>query len=168
MVFFKINNTKIETKKNTVTPTILKTTTNSTITNIYVVFGIYYMLILWTLHGKIDFICFNHFFVSNFCFFNLQLFIFMGFSTYFFLKIVDASNNLNKHADFNLSVVSLFLILPHLFFVNTLFTFLFFLELISVTLFYKLISSNMWFTKKNNKIINTVPQNFVNMVFFQY
>ena len=143
VIFLKVNVTKIEVKKNIVTPTILKTTTNNTIVNIYKIFGIYCILVLWVLHGKVNNICYNHFLVNNFCFCNLQMFVFVSFSTYFFLKVVDRFNNLSKSTDFNLSVINLFLILPYLFFVNTLFTFLFFLELTSVTLFYKLTSSNV-------------------------
>lgn len=142
-IFLKVNVTKIEVKKNIVTPTILKTTTNDTIVNIYKIFGIYCILVLWVLHGKVNNICYNHFLFNNFCFCNLQMFVFVSFSTYFFLKVVDRFNNLSKSTDFNLSVINLFLILPYLFFVNTLFTFLFFLELTSVTLFYKLTSSNV-------------------------
>jgi hypothetical protein len=62
------------------------------------------------------------------------------------------------------------LIFPYLFFVNTIFTFLFLLELVSAILLYKLISSKIWFKNADkNKIIgNSIPQNYINMVFFQY
>lgn len=63
------------------------------------------------------------------------------------------------------------IILPYLFCCNTLFVFIYILEFISCLLFYKLISSRLWYNnyfeltsefKKNN------PSNFLNMIFFQY
>ena len=67
-------------------------------------------------------------------------------------------------------MINLFTLLPYLFCVNTIFTFLFFLEVLSAILFYKLLSSKIWYKKNSSKadMVNNIPQNYINMIFFQY
>ena len=99
----------------------------------------------------------------------MYTFIFVGLNFLFLLKTTSKKNNLIKTHDYILSITSLILLLPYLFCVNSIICFLFFLELISAILFYKLVSSKIFYKnskKKNNS--NNLPQNYINMVFFQY
>lgn len=100
----------------------------------------------------------------------LFLFILVSLTTFFMLRGTTTNKtNLTKSIDYLFSVNNLILIFPYLFFVNTVFTFIFLLELISVILFYKLISSKIWFKNTNTKNVNNnIPQNYINMIFFQY
>lgn len=125
---------------------------------------------VYTFHGRNDLVWFNHFNINNFTVNLLYLFLIIGFSMFFILIAVTKKTNLVKSIDYLFSINNLVILLPYLFFVNTVFTFLFLLELISAILLYKLVSSKIWFKKSIiSKIINNnVPQNYINMVFFQY
>jgi hypothetical protein len=94
----------------------------------------------------------------------------VGFLFYILLKQVSKKKKIIKSLDFLLSISTLIFLLPYLFCVNTIFTFLFFLELLSTILFYKLLSSKIWYksNNKNNIVVNNLPQNYINMIFFQY
>lgn len=98
---------------------------------------------IFTLKGKNDIFWFSHFNLSNFTLGLFHLFIFISFTIYVILKITAGKANLIKSNDYIFSIINLVLIFPYLFFINTVFTFLFLLELISVVLFYKLISSKI-------------------------
>lgn len=101
------------------------------------------MVGVYTLHGKCCVLWFDHFNVNNFNISILNLFVFVSFSVLWLLLAIVKKTNLVKSIDFLFSINNLFLLLPYLFFVNTLFTFLFLLELISIVLFYKLVSSKI-------------------------
>ena len=128
------------------------------------------LLIVYLLHGKNSLVFFNHFNISNFTIYVLYTFLLVSFFIFFLLKLVFKKVNLAKSVDYLFSINNLVILLPYLFFINTLFSFLFFLELISIVLLYKLISSKIWFKKNthNKNTTNNIPQNYINMVFFQY
>lgn len=99
---------------------------------------------MYLVRGKNDLLWFNHFNLNNFNTNMLYLFIFISFTVFFLLKnTTTTKTNLIKSIDYVFSINNLVLIFPYLFFVNTIFTFLFLLELISVVLLYKLISSKI-------------------------
>ena len=99
---------------------------------------------MYLIRGKNDVLWFNHFNLNNFTTSMVYLFIFVSFTTFFLLKsTITTKTNLTKSFDYIFSINNLVLIFPYLFFVNTTFTFLFLLELISVVLLYKLISSKI-------------------------
>jgi len=125
---------------------------------------------IYILRGKNETVWFNHFSLNNFTTNLLYLFIFVSFSIFFVLDSITKKTNLIKSIDYIFSINNLIILLPYLFFVHTVFTFLFLLELVSVVLLYKLISSKIWFKgdKNQKNINNSIPQNYINMVFFQY
>lgn len=96
--------------------------------------------------------------------------MFISFTIFSLISVVTKKTNLIKSVDYIFCINNLIILLPYLFFVNTVFTFLFLLELVSVVLLYKLISSKIWFKGNNStkNINNNIPQNYINMVFFQY
>ncbi len=172
VLFFKINTTlQKTTQENSFEINTLKINSNGVFVSFYVILITYLYLNIYLLRGKNEVVWFNHFNLNNFTSNLLYLFLFVSFTTFFLLRsTITKKTNLVKSLDYLFSVNNLVVILPYLFFVNTVFTFLFFLELVSAILFYKLISSKIWFkTHQHTKYVtNNIPQNFINMVFFQY
>lgn len=169
--FFKLNVNLVKiTAKNGSNLETLKINSNSSFTSFYLYIVFYKLIDTYLTHGKNSLVWFNHFNINNFTVFVLYTFIIFSFFIFYLLKNVTKKTNLTKSIDYLFSINNLILLLPYLFFVNTVFTFLFFLETISVILFYKLISSKIWFKNQSNnkQVNNTIPQNYVNMVFFQY
>lgn len=81
------------------------------------------------------------------------------------------SVNQNATQDYIFIITNLTLLLPYIFCINTFFVFIFFLEFLSCFLFYKLISSSIWYKNYSSIKINFkifLPLNFLNMIFFQY
>jgi hypothetical protein len=169
--FFKLNtNLQKTSRSNTTCISTLKINPNITFVNFYLFLLILFFFGSYTIHGKNDVIWFNHFNLNNFTINLLYMFMFISFTTFFIINAVTKKANLIKSVDYIFSINNLVILLPYLFFVNTIFSFLFLLELVSVTLLYKLISSKIWFKKNNllKNVNNNVPQNYINMVFFQY
>ena len=169
--FFKLNiNLQKVGKNNTLSINILKINPNTTFVNFYLVLLVLIFINCYTTHGKNDIIWFNHFNLNNFTINLLWFFVFISFTTFFLISVVTKKTNLIKSVDYIFCINNLVILLPYLFFVNTVFTFLFLLELVSVVLLYKLISSKIWFKGNNStkNINNNIPQNYINMVFFQY
>lgn len=149
---------------------VIKVNSNSSFTGFYYYLIFLCIICIYTIHGKNTIVWFNHFNLNNFSVSLLYVFLMVGFLITFLLKVVTKKINLVKSVDYLFSINNLVLLLPYLFFVNTVFTFLFLVELISVVLLYKLISSKIWFKNvvKSKTINNNIPQNYINMVFFQY
>lgn len=167
--FFKLNTNHLKiTNSSSTQCNVLKTNPNITFVNFYffLIFCVFFST--FTIRGKGDVIWYNHFFLNNFAINLLYLFIFVGFTIFFILRTTTTKTNIIKSSDYPFAINNLVLVLPYLFFVNTVFTFLFLLELVSVILLYKLISSKIWFKNKSSGINNNIPQNYINMVFFQY
>ena len=68
------------------------------------------------------------------------------------------------------SISNITILIPLIFICNTLFTFFFFIELVSSCIFYKFILSNFNFKKKNSKnnFYSIFSKNYINVLFFQY
>ena len=144
---------------------------------IYVYFYTY-ITILYTLnflfiYGKNCVLWFEHLIVTNFLITTTVVFFFLNFFLVFLLLILAKKNNQIKGIDYLFSLLNLVILLPYLYFSSTIFTFLFFVEIVSFTLLYKLISSQIWFKTQNlNKLYKSLtkqtPTNYINMLFFQY
>jgi len=169
--FFKLNsnNVKISTE-NKSNVNVIKVNSNSSLTGFYYYLILLCILCTYTIRGKNSVVWFDHFNLNNFSVSLLYIFLIVGFLITFLLKVITKKTNLVKSIDYLFSINNLILLLPYLFFVNTIFTFLFLIELISVILLYKLISSKIWFKNsvKSKTVNNNIPQNYINMVFFQY
>lgn len=169
--FFRLNTSlvRVNTKDTTnITPN--KINSNNSFIYLYFYITIFSTFNIYTIHGKNIIVWFNHFFLNNFTINLLFLFTLISYTLFLLIKFNTKKNNLFKSLDYLFSLNNLVLLLPYLFFTNTIFTFLFLLELISATLLYKLISSKIWFKNSNkDKVVsNNIPQNYLNMVFFQY
>lgn len=169
--FFKLNTDTIKiTTKNSTNVNIFKNFNNNSFLSFYYYLVFFKIVDVYFLYGKNSSIWFNHFNLNNFTTYLLLFVILFGFILFFLLKGVFKKLHLTKSTDYLFSIKNLFLLIPYLFFVNTIFTFLFLLELISVILLYKLISSKIWFkgSEASKPLLNSIPQNYINMVFFQY
>ena len=85
------------------------------------------------------------------------------------------TNTVNYNTDYFFALVNISIFLIFMFFSNNLLAFTFVLELNSITIFYKFVTSKYWYKAKqtiedqvfelNNRAI---PKNYLNMLFFQY
>jgi hypothetical protein len=122
---------------------------------------------------KLDFnlFWFNHLKVSNFIL-NLVIVI-MLLSLFIILCIKHVNNsNINYSIDYFFSFYCLIVFTPLMFFSNTLYTFIFILEVNSLLILYKFSVSKFIFkdTFKNssNYLSRKLPFFYLNMLFFQY
>lgn len=168
-IFFKINNnfTKNNTKF-TKHVTTIKTNPNSTLVGFYLLVVGVNLLYIYTTRGRGATLIYNHISVNNYTLSMLYAFSYICLLCFFLLKNTTKKTNLICGSDYLFSIINLVLILPYLFFVNTIFTFLFLLELISTIIFYKLVSSKIWFKNQKVSTNTSTPQTYINMVFFQY
>jgi hypothetical protein len=115
----------------------------------------------------------NHLNLNNFKMWVIFFLIIVNLFVFIFLKIVTRSN-VPHSIDFFFVIANLGAFLPILFCVNSLYTFLFLIEVISSLLFYKFTVSKIWFksnnelTKTKNKFLKTLPQQYMTMLFFQF
>lgn len=139
--------------------------------------SIQYMLIFLNLFftkGYATTFLWNQFYINNFNIYLTQL----GLSLVFIIIILSNSltqNNINYNIDFFFAINNIIFFLIMILYTNNLFSFIFFLELNSIILFYKFVCSKYWYNSKkelednkfdlNNRII---PKNYLNMLFFQY
>jgi hypothetical protein len=170
--FFKINNNTHTINSNNSTNNInnLGCGLTNTYINFYMYIVVFNFLYFFSTKGVINPTWFNHLNINNLFLYFLYFFTIVGFLFYTLLKQITKKKKIIKSLDFLLSVSSLIFLLPYLFCVNTIFTLLFLLELLSGILFYKLISSKIWYKNNNTtkSIGNNLPQNYINMIFFQY
>jgi len=112
----------------------------------------------------------NHFYINNL---NLNVSILILIFIIFFLLIL--LNNFfilnNLKSDFLFSLHFLFIISVFVYYCNNFFSFLFFLEIISLSVFFNFISSRIW---KNNIVTNidlkkiNSFRKYLNLLFFQF
>jgi len=143
LFFFKINNSILNnTKTLNINVKKLKLKPEELINGIYKYITKLIIISFYNLHGSNDVILYNHFFISNFTLCNYILFIYTSYFV-FFLVFFIKKDNLTKAIDYFFSINNLLLFLPLLFYINNVLTFLFFIETLSVLIFYKLISSKI-------------------------
>lgn len=116
---------------------------------------------------------FSHLKINNFLLLIINVIVFFSLFLIFIIKFFKNSN-LNYNIDYFSSIFNLIIFIPLMFLSNTLYTFLFVLELNSLLILYKFSVSRNWFYKNNffNKNVNTfdrfLPKSYLNMIFFQY
>ena len=122
---------------------------------------------------KLDFFVFwfNHLKLNNF---NLNIIILIIIFSSFLLgltKFIKNSNS-NYNLDYFSAIINLIIFVPVIFLSNTMYTFLFLLELTSLIILYKFSVSRNWFNTKTmlnkNNFSRLLPKSYLNMLFFQY
>ncbi len=129
---------------------------------------------LFMLRGYVDSVWWNHFKLTNLAFGLILVLLFFNF---FFIYVVKSSsfNSGVYKGDYFFALINLSNFLPLIFLANTLFTFLFILEVNSCVVFYKFVVSKFWYNESKSTIKfnnyafkRLLPKNYLNMLFFQY
>lgn len=132
---------------------------------------LYFFLFMYFIKTDFTNFWFNHLKINNF-YYNIVFLIFLLSFFLFYLISFLKNSNINYNLDYFSSIANLTIFVPIIFFSNTIYTFLFLLELTSLTILYKFSVSRNWFN--NNKNLNTsgfcriLPKSYLNMIFFQY
>lgn len=124
---------------------------------------------------KLDFnlFWFNHLKINNFLLYIINIILTISFFVIFLLKFIK-NTNVNYSLDYFSSLFNLIIFIPIIFISNTVYTFLFILEINSLLILYKFSVSRNWFSKnayfdKNkNTFDRLLPKSYLNMLFFQY
>lgn len=128
---------------------------------------IYFFIFFYFIKTDFNVFWFNHLKFNNF---NLNvILIILIFSLIILILIKTIKNsNVNYNIDYFFSIVNLICFVPLIFLTNTIITFLFVLELISLIILYKFSVSRTWFKKKSFNFDRLLPKSYLNMIFFQY
>lgn len=138
-----------------------------------IILNILVLIFLHTTRGHEGPVLYNHFYVSNFNFSVISFLIIVSTLLLYVAKNTDPRNS-NLNVDYAFSVSSINIFIQTLFLVNSIYTLVFFLEITSVLIFYKFVSSRFWFKQKtkagekNSKFDFVLPKSYVNVMFFQY
>lgn len=134
---------------------------------------VYFFIFVLTFKSDYTIFWFNHLKLNNFLL-NIQIVILFLSVLIIFLTKQLKNSNINYNIDYFSSIFNLIIFIPIMFLSNSLYTFLFLLELNSLLILYKFSVSRNWFNKNNffNKNNNTfdrlLPKSYLNMLFFQY
>ena len=113
---------------------------------------------------------FNHLKVNNFIIYILYILLFLTFIILFVIKFYK-NININYNIDYFFAIFNLCVSIPSIYLSNTLYTFIFLLEINSILILYKFTVSKYFFSNiKNskNKFSKNTPKFYINMLFFQY
>ena len=126
------------------------------------------------IRGVEDTFFWNHIIITNRNLALINLFLIL-INLFNLLSNTLCSNNINYNNDFFFAIANVSIYLIILYYTNTIFSFIFLLEVISITIFYKFIMSKLWFKSSitEDKInfssnLQELPKNYLNMLFFQY
>lgn len=105
--------------------------------------------------------------------FNIQLtqMILILIVAYYALLSSLSGNSSSYNSDFFFSVSNIILYSTLLFLTNTIYSFIFVLELSSITIFYNFVTARVFFKSdpySTSQITNKNPQNYLSMLLFQY
>lgn len=166
----RINPNNTDTLKNS---KFLKKIHHNFLTN-WVFFNfIYLFLAIFFFRSDFNIFWFNHLKINNFILNLIIIIIFVGLFLINLMRFLKNSN-VNYSIDYFSSIINLNIFIPLMFLSNSMYTFLFLLELNSILILYKFSVSRNWFEKSNffNKNNNTfdrlLPKSYLNMIFFQY
>lgn len=176
--FFFLKNNFFSLRINSSSVDILK---NSKIfKKVHYIFFINWFLILifninfFVFFLKFDFCLFwyNHLKLNNFIYYILHLILFLNFFLFFFVKFYK-NTNINYNIDYFFSLFNIGLFVSILYFSNTIYSFIFILETISILILYKFSVSRFFFKNnifyKNTSLFeNQLPRPYLNLIFFQY
>ena len=176
-IFFKINFFNVQQALNF---TDKITVSSNKIRNIHYIFFVrlnqIYLLFMYfyifTYRGCVETFWWNHFKVTNLSLNLISLLLIFNFFFIFVIKLLSVNSGVYK-LDYFFALINLSNFLPLIFLVNTLYTFLFILEVNSSLVFYKFVVSKFWYNDNNVNINNytfkrLLPKNYLNMLFFQY
>lgn len=130
--------------------------------------------VVFTFNGFQQSFWWNHFKITNFSLILILILLTLGIVLNMFVRFLP-SININYSVDYFFTVGNLAILLLTIFLSNTLYTFLFVLELNSSLIFYKFVVSKFWFKSNKFSFLNNytkfnkvLPKFYLNMLFFQY
>lgn len=133
----------------------------------------YFILIFFFKRGCTSVFFAGHCYVDNF---NLYI-IFNSILVLFFLYLIlenTSKLNIVLNNDYFFSLINIGLFVPLIFYTNTIYSFVFILELLSIIIFYKFVVSKFWIKQdkisgeKKNLMEKIFSRSYVNVLFFQY
>lgn len=139
----------------------------------YFFIWLFFLFLNFLFFFRVDFFIywFNHLKLNNFLIFIIYLIILVSFFILFVIKFYK-NNNINFNIDYFFALFNLCIFIPSLYLCNTMYTFIFFLEINSILILYKFSVSKYFFLNPKNNLKNNfyknTPKLFINMVFFQY
>lgn len=172
-IFFKNNLAFINRKNNwdksiSVKNIILKQNPNFLL-KLSILLGILHLLYLLMYNGYSGSFWCSHFKLNNYLIYIYCIVIIFNL---LFTNISNKHIKLNNSypLDYIFAVINIILLIPVVFLANTLFTFFFFIELVSCCIFYKFILSNFNYSNLYNKnnYFSIYSKNYINVLFYQY
>ena len=152
---------------------ILKKYNSKLFLNFSYIMFLFYFVFFFFMRGFVQPIWLNHNYLNNFNI-NLSLLILVVLLISYSIFLNTKHQNLIINNDYYFSLLNISILIPYLFFCNSLFNFLFILEVISILIFYKFVVSKFWFNekfsffKKTNLLERVFSRNYINVLFFQY
>jgi hypothetical protein len=127
----------------------------------------YFFIFMFYLKADFYNFWFNHLKISNF---NYNFILLIVIISFFLINLIRflKNSNVNYNIDYFTAIINLIIFVPLIFLSNTIYTFLFLLELNSLIILYKFSVSRTWFNNKNFNFSRTLPKSYLNMLFFQY
>lgn len=176
-VFIK-NNFFYIRKKPYIFEKIQKTAFNKKLNYIFLlkiglIFNFIFILNFYTTKLTDNYFWWNHFYlnhVNSHTVFYVIIFSYVCLLILYFLK----KQTLQINIEYIFAILNIMVLIPLLFYSNTVLTLFFSLEIITYLIFFKFSVSKFWFTKNtNHNIIKTkqtrlLPKYFINLLFFQY
>lgn len=116
----------------------------------------------------------NHMSCTNFKYWLFFLLVVLNLIVVIYLRLF-SYNKVPTNIDFFFSIANLTAVLPLLYYVNTFYSFIFFIELISTVIFYKFVVSKIWSKFSEDEEVPSgrdfsrfLPNQYVDMLFFQF
>lgn len=172
-IFFKNNLIFINKKNNwdksiSVKNIILKQNPNFLV-KLSILLNLLQFLFIYIYNGYSGTFWWSHFKINNYL---MYLYCIIVLFNLIFMFISNKHIKLNNvySIDYAFAIVNIVLLIPIIFISNTLFTFFFFIELVSCCIFYKFILSNFNFSNIHNKnnYFSLYSKNYINVLFYQY
>lgn len=130
-------------------------------------------VVFFALKGCVQSVWLNHNYISNFNS-NLIFLILLTTTVSYYIFAKSKSCNIIINNDYYFSLINACIFICYMFTCNSLFSFLFVLEVVSIIIFYKFVVSKFWFSerfsffKKTNIMERVFSRNYINVLFFQY
>lgn len=142
---------------------VLKKTHSDILSKINIINSTLILFFIFTLRGYNDFFFFGNLLCNNTILGFFFITVLVSFFFSFFFKII-VSNRFYYSITYFFTILFIMLFLPIIFLANTLFTFVFLMEMISSLMFLKLITSRVFFLNKKTNL----NRGYINIIFFQF
>jgi NADH:ubiquinone oxidoreductase subunit 2 (subunit N) len=168
--YIRMNASNVDILKNS---KVLKKFNSQLLLNYSVVMLILFFISIFFQKGVVDSFWWNHLYITNFNH-NILLFVlFISVVIHLIVVNININNNVNN-IDYYFSILNISIAIPLIFLSNSLYNFIFVLEMISILIFYKFSVSKFWYRNPNdawnkrNLMDRLVSRFYLNVLFYQY